>query len=147
LASEVRNVQAEQHALEQEVATGHKVGLKKNSKENVKTTGATLEILWWQLNRCMNTEGMSCRHQVIISRLRMGYTSLTHRYRINGVIRPLCTDCKQTSRLNTYYGNARTTTSTEVGATYSEREALGNNKEEAKMVIKYLKEIGLLQCI
>jgi hypothetical protein len=77
----------------------------------------------------------------------MGYTSLTHRYRINDEIRLMCTDCNQTSRLNTYYGNARTTTSREVVATYSEREALGNNKEEVKRVIKYLKEIELLHCI
>jgi ribonuclease HI len=38
---------AARDALEQEVATGYKVRLKKNSKENAKTTGATLETLWW----------------------------------------------------------------------------------------------------
>jgi hypothetical protein len=46
----------------------------------------------------------------------------------------------KTSQLNTYYGNARATTSREVGAKYPDRKTLGNNKEEAKMVIKYLKK-------
>jgi ribonuclease HI len=57
-----RTDRAAKDALEQKVATGHKVrkrGLKKNSKEIAKTTGATLETLWWQLNR-------------------MEYTNLTH---------------------------------------------------------------------
>jgi hypothetical protein len=44
----------------------------------------------------------------------------------------------KTSRLNTYYGNARTTTSREVGATYPEK----HQKKTKKRVIKYLKEIG-----
>jgi hypothetical protein len=38
---------------------------------------------------------MPRRPEVIISRLRMGYTNLTHGYRINDEIRPLCHDCKQ----------------------------------------------------
>jgi hypothetical protein len=59
----------------------------------------------------------------------MGYTKLTHGYRINDEIRQLCTDCNQDINYNI------------------SREALGNNKEEAKKVIKYLKEIGLLHYI
>jgi hypothetical protein len=47
------------------------------------------------VNRYRNTDGMPRRHQVIISRLRIGYTSLTHGYRINDEIMPLCTDCNQ----------------------------------------------------
>jgi hypothetical protein len=38
---------AAKDVLEQEVATGHKVG-KLDYFQNIKTTGATLETLWWQ---------------------------------------------------------------------------------------------------
>jgi hypothetical protein len=71
----------------------------------------------------------------------MGYTNLTHRYRINDKIRPLCTDCNQDITVEHIlwqcpnYDNQRSRSNIF-------REALGNNKEEAKRVIKYLKEIG-----
>jgi hypothetical protein len=47
------------------------------------------------VNRYRNTKSMPRRYQVIISRLRMGYTKLTHGYRINDEIIPLCTACSQ----------------------------------------------------
>jgi D-tyrosyl-tRNA(Tyr) deacylase len=59
LGGNERADRANKDALEQEVATGHKVGKleycrwvkEEFKKENAKTTGATLETLWWQLNR------------------------------------------------------------------------------------------------
>jgi hypothetical protein len=85
-ASEVTNVQTEQlrtHSnkkKQQESKSANwttTVGLKKNSKVNAKTTA---EQLWKHdmvatkpdVNRYRNTEDMHRRHQVIISRLRMG---------------------------------------------------------------------------
>jgi hypothetical protein len=53
---------AAKDAHEQEVVTGHKVGkldycrwrcVKEEIKQNANTTGATLETLWWQLNRML----------------------------------------------------------------------------------------------
>jgi hypothetical protein len=76
----------------------------------------------------------------------MSYTNLLHGYRINDEIRPLCTDCNQYISVEHIlwqcpnYDIQRSKSNTS-------REALGNNKEEAKRVIKYLKEIGLLHCI
>jgi hypothetical protein len=89
------------------------------------------------------TEGMPRRHQVIISRLRMGYTNLTHGYKLNDEITPLCTECNQDITVEhilwqcSNYAIQRSRSNISI-------EALGNNKEETKMVIKYLKEIGLV---
>jgi hypothetical protein len=62
---------------------------------------------------------MPRRHQVIISRLRMGYTNLTHGYRINDDIRPLCTDSNQ--EITVKHIMAMPELRREVGATYPER--------------------------
>jgi hypothetical protein len=97
------------------------------------------------VNRYRNTEGMPCLHQVIILRLRMGYTNLTHGYRINDEIRPLCTDCNQDITVEHILWQCPNYDIQRSRSNIS-REALGNN-EEAKMVIKYLKEIGLVHHI
>jgi hypothetical protein len=76
------------------------------------------------------------------------YTNLIHGYRINDEIRPLCTDCNQditVEHILWQYPNYDIQRS----RSNISREALRNNKEEAKMVmvIKYLKEIGLVHHI
>jgi hypothetical protein len=76
----------------------------------------------------------------------MGYTNLTHVYRINDEIRPLCTDCNQDITVEHILWQCPNY-DIQRSRSYISREALGNNKEEAKMVIKYLKEIGLLHYI
>jgi hypothetical protein len=76
----------------------------------------------------------------------MGHTNLTHGYRINDEIKPLCTDANQDITVEhilwqcPYYYLQRSRSNIP-------REALGNNKEKAKKEIKYFKEIGLLHCI
>jgi hypothetical protein len=91
------------------------------------------------VNRYRNTEGMPRRHEVIISRLRMGYKNLTHGYRKNDEIRPLCTDCNQDITVEHIlwqcpnYDIQRSRSNISI-------EILGNNQEEAKGVIKYLKK-------
>jgi hypothetical protein len=68
----------------------------KRKRQNAwSNSGNTMVATKPDVNRYRNMEGMLRRHQVIISRLRMGYTNLTHGYRINDDIRPLCTDCNQ----------------------------------------------------
>jgi hypothetical protein len=97
---------AAEEALEQEVATGHKVSkldycrwvkeeFKRKCQNDWSNSGNTMMATKPDVNRYSNTEGMPHRHQVIISRLRMGYTNLMHGYRINDEIRPLCIDCNQ----------------------------------------------------
>jgi hypothetical protein len=97
---------AARDALETEVATGHKVGkldycrwgneeFKRKRQNDWSNSGNTMVATKPDVNRYRNTEGMPRRYQVIISRLRMGYTNLTHGYKINDEIRPLCTDCNQ----------------------------------------------------
>jgi hypothetical protein len=81
---------------------------------------------------------------VIISRLRIGYTNFTHGYRINDEIRPLCIDCNQDITVEHLLWPCPNYDIQRSRSNIS-REALGNNKEEPKRVmIKYLKEIGLL---
>jgi transposase-like protein len=63
---------------------------------------------------------------MIISRLRIGYTNFTQGYIRNDEIRPLCTDCYQDITVEKMKRSRSNISS----------EALGNNKEEAKMVIK-----------
>jgi hypothetical protein len=98
------------------------------------------------VNRYRNTEGMPRRLHVIISRLRMGYTNLTHGYRINDEIRPLCTDCNEDIMVEHILWQCLNYDIQRSRGNIS-REALGNKKEQAKKVIKYLKEIGLLHCM
>jgi hypothetical protein len=76
----------------------------------------------------------------------MGYTNLMHVYRINDEIRPLCTDCNQDITVEHILWQCPNSDIQRSRSNIS-REALGNNKEEAKMVIKYLKAIGLLHYI
>jgi hypothetical protein len=94
------------YALEQEVATGHKVGkldycrwvpeeFKRKRHHNWSNSGNTMVATKPDVNRYRNMDGMPRRFQVIISRLRMRYTNLTHGYRISNEIRRLCTDCNQ----------------------------------------------------
>jgi hypothetical protein len=91
-------------------------------------------------------EGMPRRDQEIISRLRMGYTNLTHGYGINDEIGPLCTDCNQDITVEHILWQCPNYDIQRSRSNIS-REALGNTKEEAKRVIKYLKEFGLLHYI
>jgi hypothetical protein len=76
----------------------------------------------------------------------MGYTNLTHGYRINDEIRPQCTDCNQDITVEHILWQCSNYDIQSSRSNIS-REALGNNKEEAKRVIKHLKEIGLLHYI
>jgi hypothetical protein len=87
---------AAKDALEQEVATGHKLGkldycrwvkdeLKRKRQNEWSNSGNTMAATKPDVNRYRNTEGMPRRHQVLISRLRIGYTNLTHVYRINEI--------------------------------------------------------------
>jgi transposase-like protein len=76
----------------------------------------------------------------------MGYTNHTHGYRINDEIRPLCTDCNQDITVEHILWQCPNYDIQRRRSNIS-REALGKNKEEAKMVIKYLKEIGLVHYI
>jgi hypothetical protein len=98
------------------------------------------------VNRYRNTEDMPRRHQVIISRLGMGYTNLTHCYRINDEIRTLCTDCNQDITVE-YILWQCPNYDIQRSRSIISREALGNIKEEVRRVIKYLIEIGLLHYI
>jgi hypothetical protein len=65
--------------------------LKKNSNENAKTTGATANAMAANkpdVNRYSNTEGMSpsTSSDHLKTTHGMGYTNLTHGYRINDEI-------------------------------------------------------------
>jgi hypothetical protein len=112
-----RAARAAKDALEQEVATGHKVGkldfcrwvkeeFKRKRQNDWSNFGNTMVATKPDVNRYRNTEGMPRRHQMIIH------------YNQQDRCAPTAT---KTSRLNKYYGNARNTTSREVGATYPKR--------------------------
>jgi hypothetical protein len=76
----------------------------------------------------------------------MGYTNLTHGYRINDEIRPLCTDCNEDITVEHIIWQFPNYDIQRSRSNIS-RAALENNKEETKRVIKYLKEIGLFHYI
>jgi hypothetical protein len=76
----------------------------------------------------------------------MGYTNLTHGYRINDEIKPLCTDCNQNITVEHILWQCPNYDIQRSRSNIS-REALGNNKEEANRLIKYFKEIELLHYI
>jgi hypothetical protein len=48
-----------------------------------------------QFHRFKNTEGLPRQQQVAVSRLRKGYSDVTHGYRIRDETRPHCEDCNQ----------------------------------------------------
>jgi hypothetical protein len=134
-------------ALEQEVVNLDycrwvKEEFKRKRQNDWGNSGKTMVVTKSEVDRYRNTEGIPLRHQVIISRLRMGYTNLTHGYRINDGTRPLCTDYNQGITVEHILWQCPNYDIQRSRSNIS-REALGNTKEEAKRVIKYLKEIGL----
>jgi hypothetical protein len=120
-----------------------------------KTTGATLETS--SSDHLKITHGIHKHNPYIgrpLSRIVVPliyfflYTNLIHGCRINDEIRPLCTDCNQDNTVDEHilwqYPNYDIRRSR---SNISREALLGNNKEELKMVIKYLKEIGLVHYI
>jgi trehalose-6-phosphate synthase len=45
------------------------------------------------VDRYNSTEGLPRRQQVAVSRLRMGYTNITHGYKIRDELKPHCEEC------------------------------------------------------
>jgi hypothetical protein len=76
----------------------------------------------------------------------MGYTSLTHGYRLYDEIRMLCTDCNQDITVE-YILWQCPNHDIQRSRSIMSRDALGNIKEEVRRVIKYLIEIGFLHYI
>jgi hypothetical protein len=111
---------APKDALEKVVATGLKVG--------------KLEYCRW------------VKEEFKRMRLCMGYTNLTQGYRIIDEIKPLCPDCNQDITVEHIVWQCPNY-DIQCSRSNISREALGNNKEAAKMVIKYLKEIELVHYI
>jgi hypothetical protein len=93
-------------------------------------------------NNGFKSKYISRQQQVAVSRLRMGYSNVTHGYRIRDEMRPHCEDCNQEvtvehllfqclvfNGLRQKYG--------------INRGSLSDDREEAVKLIKYLKETGL----
>jgi hypothetical protein len=94
------------------------------------------------VNRYKSTEGILRPPQVSVSMLRMGYTNITHGYKIRADLKPHCEECDQEVTVEylirqcAVYNSQRTRNSIT-------KDSMGDNKEETGRLIKYLKETGL----
>jgi hypothetical protein len=91
-------------------------------------------------------QGLPRRQHITVSRLRMGYTNITHGYKIRDELKPHCEECDQEVTVEhliwqcTPYNSQRRRNSIT-------KDLMGDNKEETGRLIKYLKETGLLYSI
>jgi hypothetical protein len=80
---------------------------------------------------------------VAVSRLRVGYTNITHGYKIRDELKPHCDECDHEVTVEhliwqcAAYNSQRRRNSTT-------KDSMGDNKEETGRLIKYLKETRLL---
>lgn len=89
------------------------------------------------------------REDVILTRLRIGHTQLTHSYLLEKTDPPKCDKCNQLLTIKHIivdcigYDDARE----KVGLTPNMREALADDSTRAKKVLKFFKEIGLIDAV
>jgi hypothetical protein len=60
-----------------------------------KSAGNLMATVKPNIRRYSSTEGFPRRQQVVVSRLRMGYTNITHAHRLSDDPKPYCNECEQ----------------------------------------------------
>jgi hypothetical protein len=84
----------------------------------------------------------SRRDQVIISRLRMGYTRLTHGYRVDLNTSPKCGDCGARLTVDHLLWDCPTFRWQRIECNIS-KETLSRDEDEVRRLIRYVQEIGV----
>jgi hypothetical protein len=82
------------------------------------------------------------RDQVIISRLRMGYTRFTHGYRVDLNPPPECGDCGARLTVAHLLWNCPTFRRQRMECIIS-RETLSRDEDEIRRLIRYVQKIGV----
>jgi hypothetical protein len=90
------------------------------------------------VDKYKSTEGLPRRQQVAVPRLRIGYTNITHGYKISDELKLHCEECDQERTVEhlvwhcvAYNSQRRRNRKT--------KDSMGDNKEETGRLIKYLK--------
>lgn len=89
------------------------------------------------------------REDVILTRLRIGHTQLTHSYLLEKADPPKCTKCNQALTVKHIIVNCPgyNDTREKIGLEPSMREALADDGSQAEKVLQFFKEIGLIDAI
>jgi hypothetical protein len=93
-------------------------------------------------NKGTNTQAVMRRDQVIISRLRMGYTRLTHGFRVDLNSSPECGDCGARLTVDHLLWHCPTFRRQRIEYNLS-KKTLFMDKDEIRRLIRYVQKIGV----